>query len=900
MAYAEIELDGNVHLIGTQGVGKSTLLRAILFFYNANKTKLGIPHEKKGYDEYYYPYQNSYIIYEVMKDGHPFSVLSYKVNGKVAFRFFDSGYQQKLFIDDHNRAFENWDQIRAAFGKSIYYTPIISSYDEFRKIIYGDNKTLKPEYRKYALIESRQYQNIPRTIQNVFLNSNLEAKFIKDTIINSLNEEEFTIDLENYSKNHLRGFESEINDISIWFKTNRKGEVTIRKQADSIIDHYRIYNFLKREKLTLFQNLLARIDFVDREKTQLQVQISEESQTRNRFSEELENLKDLHLKREQRIVSDINYFKRQIAEAQKKQEEYQRLDIEKLISKVAVKNSWQQQKISLEEEKTLLTLKFADIHTKYESLIKQIENEKQSHLNSKTAEINQLEQEFGKTKIALYESYQKIIEEIRSNSEEEETSVKNELDRLRDEKHRLEKHHSELKHQVFFESEIREQKETQEQLISNISEGKSKITDAKHQIKNIRTQWGLEEEKLNSRFSLEADEEKRKGVKLEKSITTIETKIEQSEDSFYGWLNKNVSNWEGNIGKVIDEEILFNPNLIPVQSEKERETFFGVKINLENLDSKIKTVQEYQQEIEQLKKRWEQVQKNILHIEERKTAEQTKLKTAFTKKLKVLNDSIAKEEYQLDQNEEKQKINAVQLDEWENRSKAEKKNRAEEIEKKLESISYKLSKAIDQLTAVKKNISRRVSLRETERDKKTADFEVGKNEKVLTIQTSINAQKEQPDLRIKELRKKQMDELEDKGADRNQLEKIESQLSIIMASLEFIAQNETTVIEYQKDKREFFDLLPKWKTDKHLLEKQQLQLGETHKLELSKSQKKLNYQIQKVKELEQEMGKFENDISSFETFKISDTFLTLQNTSVENSEEEEQNISKLADRKSVV
>lgn len=32
----DIYLDGNVHFIGTQGVGKSTLLRAILFFYNAD------------------------------------------------------------------------------------------------------------------------------------------------------------------------------------------------------------------------------------------------------------------------------------------------------------------------------------------------------------------------------------------------------------------------------------------------------------------------------------------------------------------------------------------------------------------------------------------------------------------------------------------------------------------------------------------------------------------------------------------------------------------------------------------------------------------------------------------------------------------------------------------------
>ena len=66
--YAEVKLDGNVHFIGTQGVGKSTLLRALLFFYNADKLKLGIPKEKKSFDAFYFPYGNSYIIYEVMRE----------------------------------------------------------------------------------------------------------------------------------------------------------------------------------------------------------------------------------------------------------------------------------------------------------------------------------------------------------------------------------------------------------------------------------------------------------------------------------------------------------------------------------------------------------------------------------------------------------------------------------------------------------------------------------------------------------------------------------------------------------------------------------------------------------------------------------------------------------------
>ena len=72
--YAAIGLDGNVHFIGTQGTGKSTLLRAILFFYNAKQSKLGIGREKSRFVDYYYEYQNSYIVYEIERDNNKYCV----------------------------------------------------------------------------------------------------------------------------------------------------------------------------------------------------------------------------------------------------------------------------------------------------------------------------------------------------------------------------------------------------------------------------------------------------------------------------------------------------------------------------------------------------------------------------------------------------------------------------------------------------------------------------------------------------------------------------------------------------------------------------------------------------------------------------------------------------------
>ena len=61
-------------------------------------------------------------------------------------------------------------------------------------------------------MESKQYQNIPRTIQNVLLNSKLDAEFIKKTIISSLNEDETAIDLNSY-KEHLKTLRLVMKDI---------------------------------------------------------------------------------------------------------------------------------------------------------------------------------------------------------------------------------------------------------------------------------------------------------------------------------------------------------------------------------------------------------------------------------------------------------------------------------------------------------------------------------------------------------------------------------------------------------------------------------------------------------------------------------------------------------------
>ena len=143
ISYAEISVDGNAHITGTQGVGKSTVLRALLFFYNADKQKLGIQSGQKPFDEFYFKHTNSYILYEVMRESGAYTVLVSRYNGRASFRFIDAPYNRDWIIDDSNRAISDWAKINERIDKTIPRTARIDSGATYRDIIFGNTHNYK-------------------------------------------------------------------------------------------------------------------------------------------------------------------------------------------------------------------------------------------------------------------------------------------------------------------------------------------------------------------------------------------------------------------------------------------------------------------------------------------------------------------------------------------------------------------------------------------------------------------------------------------------------------------------------------------------------------------------------------------------------------------------------------
>lgn len=359
----DIYLDGNVHFIGTQGVGKSTVLRSILFFYNADTQKLGIPVEKQSYTEYYFPYANSYIVYEVATENGAFCILSFKSMNRVSYRFIDSPYRKEFFIDPETRtAYSGADRIRMQLDQlNVDYSRIIYTFDEYRNILYGNG--VAPDMRKYSLMESKQYQNIPRTIQNVLLNSKLDAEFIKKTIISSINEDETAIDLNNY-KEHLKNFEVRLHDIEEFQKRETQ------KQAKEITS---LSAQVSKQQTALAQGCRELVAAYLKAKEVLPQWQEKKIHTENERSKLIGRRQELQEQSRQRcdkLQETIAVLNNELQKAQSKEKEYARQQIEQVMERSARKEEWKNRRDGLVEEQRILTSQYTEISTNISRLFR--------------------------------------------------------------------------------------------------------------------------------------------------------------------------------------------------------------------------------------------------------------------------------------------------------------------------------------------------------------------------------------------------------------------------------------------------------------------------------------------------------------------------------------------------
>jgi chromosome segregation ATPase len=885
LKYAEIDLDGNVHFIGTQGVGKSTLLRAILFFYNADTQKLGIPREKKNYNEYYFPYQNSYIIYEIQTETGKFCVLSFKSQGRTAFRFIDSEYDKKFFIDKDGKAFETWDKTREALGK-VDSTRIISNYEEYRNILYGNNKGLSNEFRKYALIESKQYQNIPRTIANVFLNAKLDAEFVKETIIKSLNEEEVKIDLTTYSQIHLKDFETNLTDIKKWTEGN------VGNQAEKVTTTYSALKYLEQKKKDLAFQLGYSLNNVKEKQPRVQEQLNTEELKRDRVSDKLKELDNVFDKKKGEVQKEIGVVSNKLKEISSKRKEYEALKIETILERVAKKPTLDLEMKNLLEEKGILTSKFTEIQKRYEAQLRQLENQIKEFENNIQTEKNTTNSNFIHFKDELNKQYEVINEDIRKQHKEEletaNANLKEKSSAIIDNKIKL----SEIKHKRFYETEISNCKTEISNVKSAISKADTDNQQANDKIKIIQKEWEFEEKNIKADTNRKIERKTEEQEAFNKQIVAIDTKIENSKNSLYGWLNENIPDWDKTIGKVIDEEnVLFQQGLNPKKISDTDLSFYGISIDTSEINKSVKTVADLQNEQVGFKKKIEEIKQAISNINVQSNDELEKLKRKFQPKIKEQKEIIQKSDYTKENSKTKLDELKVRQTEFEKKAKAEQKTAIENIEAIISKLSEEKTEAEDQIHKIEGKITKTIDTKKKEKEAKIKAEQEKVSNVLKQLDEQIQVEKKNVNTKSETIKANQNKELDTKGADTKRIDEINLRVSEIDLELNFIENNRDKVAEYNKDKRELFDKEDEFKNKKYLLDKQLENEAEKHNQQKGKFIQELGKHKAAIEAIKLTLSAYQKDFNAFESFTKTEVYLSVEQfiSSFTNEHQTEQN-----------
>lgn len=861
--YAEVKLDGNVHFIGTQGVGKSTLLRAILFFYNADKLHLGIPKEMKSFDEFYLPHANSYMVYEVEHEHGPFSILVFRSSGRACYRFIDAAYQKEWLVDEHGEVTAEWKVIRDRLN-SAYSTKIIDRYEQYRDILYGNKQAVGKEFVRFQLLETNRYQNIPRSIQNVLLNSRLDANFIKDIIIRSMSEEEANIDL-GYFRRQVSDFEQEYKDISCWYKTNQKGESVVRKQADAVVKAYHELLYMKQQIEELCGEL-KHAERITRERLPLiDAKIEELMQELERQKRLLSEVQQKHNAERATLNQEQGVVNEKLKRTKERKEYYANQQIDVVMNRCAQEPVVKTELDALKDKLADLTASFNDVTTKYKALRQNIINQLEAFKQAQQQRILVYGQEKQNTDERLLKEYNATRTEIEQSYAEKIVSATNAINAIKTEQNDCDKEFLKLKYFVPFkeEKEALTQQLNELQLKEKALEGQ--IAKLKAEVNRIQAEYDKKEAEINADYTRQLDKKQKQTDAVVEQIQTIDALLDSIKGSLYEWLENNKPDWEQNIGKVINEEkILYQTGLHPQKADGA--SLYGVKLDLVDFPLNVRKPKQLKDEKDALENELKQAKTEYAEIlnNQEKTIED--LKRLFTPKIKDLRLQKSNVETELNMIPQKRKGIIVKIEDYDAKAKQIIEERQNELLKRQQNLAHDLMYAQNALERIKTDKQKQLKSVEKKHNEAKADNVKLHAERVAEINAETKIRKQEADAELQKLKQQELDELKGQGADTALVEDCKAKISKAENELKYIERNRKLVYDYKRDKEELFDQEDNQKSQKKNLAERIIQLDEKYGQRKQKHEQQITSFGKELSERREEKKRLEDELQKAERF----------------------------------
>ncbi|MCM1491193.1 MAG: ATP-binding protein [Muribaculum sp.] len=876
--YGEVALDGNVHFTGTQGVGKTTLLRALLFFYNARKDKLGIRNQgQRSFDDYYVPTPSSYIVYEVSRgeEQPPFCVILFRHHNKAAFRFVDAAYDRSWLIDDLGVVASDPVTIRQRIqSKGIDLSGIIDRYNQYLDILYGNRSVrLQKDLLKYYLLKSQQYQNIPRIIQNVFLNERVDAGFIKNTIISSItgDEEETALDL-NFFRSKLVNFSDELKDISLWSHKNKQGIVETRRDADKIIEIAHKITAGEFSMRELCGMLIYSRNKAERDVPVLTSKIQKKKTTIEELIQKIKSIESDFADAHEKLSNEIAVLDSKLKEASRLKKEYEKIGISDMIIRV---ESLPSLRLALQQKQALhaqLNAEYISIAQKFKSLRDRLELDFEQYRQRRTEEINKTRQEMFERERTRFDHQNKLKDEVNTKFSVLREEIVLKLTDCREQRHEQEL----LRLEASKSSPLKTELEACRNNISKLEKEENYLIEEKlrkeNKLESTSIQLEMECQRLENEYATQIMALENQIGGLTEKLKPERLLLEKSQGSFCEWLDRNVEGWASSIGKIADEKhVLYAQNLNPEFVGDDRDTLFGVRINIDEIEKEVRTPAMIEDDIKAIDDEINTLANEINRMREEREgriSEIGKKRSAACKSIQAEIDTLAQKMQICHQQCRKEKL---RLEEIENDERARLKEIDAEYETKIQQLTLTIEAHDEEL----KKIDDR-SKRELSAISKAAKEEAKKDQNLLDIQVKsaendIKKFKDETDAKIRQLDKDERAELTNAGADTRMIEQTKKEIAETERKIRVVEDEREQVAVYRDRCKTLLDHVPQYQTDKKKLEDKDASLRQTYERRKEKHESSRKYESAALSHLQADFEKSSESIRKAEDFMASDS-----------------------------
>ncbi|NLR89650.1 ATP-binding protein [Flammeovirga agarivorans] len=804
--YAEVDLGGNVHFVGSNGFGKTTVLRAVLFFYHATseKRELGIKEQQMSFSEYYFQDLNARLIYEIVTPRGKHCLMVYKAGGRLRFRFIDGGYNKDFFIKDRKAC--SHDEVTETLSKlGVPFSEEIRRFADLRKVIYGVSKyntqfsLLKPS----AGVKSHHTDGIPKAITNIFRSSGLKSDYIKRAIAEaaSADFEMQPISLETIS-NFIHEFDDQLTDFEDFEKHRNGAEEIVSLEAEIT------------QQLTYQQRLarqigggvaLAEKHLSDSEKLLAKMQEEE-----NEMKAKYEKAENIYQTKTAEVNQELGETKATLKEIERREKEYESISlgnhqytIQQILELSTEGPRINDQLTYQQEVKQMLVAKTVEV----EGLIEEQKKTLLSKFSIRKNEFNEekqiLREQLHTQKERLIGEKQSVLEELRNRFFAQEEELRKELDEAKEKRTRAEVALEIEKEKDFSEALLAESNTYRVKLSQEISELKHSVVEIENAIKNNKERKRLEEQLIRNEAKNQQSELERQLKLITDEVEEWKIRKENYEGTFRAFLDQNKSDWAESIGKVCDENLLSRKDLNP--SIKEGNSFYGVELDTSSLVSQVTATDGIASTLLEKQNALVQAENNLSELDD-----------IIDKKVAALIDASSKKVIKQEQKLEElnAKVEQLQTD-----LKTAREQEASIIEKSnviKEAALVELRRKLRVTTESCDEIQGRLS--DLKDDKWSQERETGEiftnkinavvgeiDIKIATLEKEWAAYQNDHNKRIRQLEEERKGLLEEKGIDTGKLDEVEAEIQTLISKLKSVEQAQMIKRDYEKDKTYYLD-----------------------------------------------------------------------------------------------